>query len=208
MACETPPHSACGRHPDGDPAATDEALLAALAGRDPAALGLLYDRHSGSIYGLAYRILADHGAAEEVVQDVFLRAWRAADNFRGARGSARNWLLALAHHRAIDLVRRDGGRARRTSWLDDVPPPPDPRGDLWAAVDERLLREQLRRTLGLLPPVQRQAVELAYFGGHTAAEIAARQGVPLGTAMGRLRLGLRALQRDLAHLAPAELTRA
>ncbi len=206
MTFETLPHSTRERQPDGDPATTDEALLAALACRDPAALGLLYDRHGGIAYGLAYRILQDRAAAEEVVQDAFLRAWRAAPTFRPEHGSARNWLLALVHHRAIDLVRRNAGRPRLAVPPDNVPVPVCSGADPWEAVDRRILREHLRGALARLSAVQREAVELAYFGGYRAAEIAARQGVPPGTAMGRLRLGLRALQQDLAQLAPAERT--
>jgi len=116
------------------------------------------------------------------VQDAFLRAWRAAPTLRPEHGSARTWLLALVHRRAIDLIRRNAGRARLAGPPDTVPVPVCAGADPW------------------------EAVELAYFGGYQAAEIAARQGVPPGTAKGRLRLGLRALQQDLAQLAPAERT--
>ncbi len=110
------------------------------------------------------------------------------------------------HRRAIALIRRNAGRAQLAGPPDTVPVPVCADTDPWEAVDRRILREHLRGALARLSAVQREAVVLAYFGGYRAAEIAARQGVPPGTAKGRLRLGLRALQQDLAQLAPAERT--
>jgi RNA polymerase sigma-70 factor, ECF subfamily len=180
-----------------DPAASDEAVLAAIARRDEAAVAALYDRYGALAYALAYRILRDRGAAEDVVQDVYLGVWRRAGGYRPGRGSVRTWLLASVHHRAIDRLRGTAGRARRDVPLDAAPPAPAG-DDPWRAVEATLLREAVRQGLAGLPGEQRRALELAYYGGHTQTQIAELTGVPLGTVKGRVRMGLLKLREALA----------
>jgi RNA polymerase sigma-70 factor (ECF subfamily) len=144
-------------------------------------------------FSIAYRITGDRTAAEDVVQEAFLGAWRNAARYVDARGSVRTWLLAIVHHRAIDAIRR----RRPTTEL------PEPESslpaaltlpDTWAEVSERLDRDAVLAALSSISEVQREAIELAYFGGLTQTEIAERTGVPLGTVKGRMRLGLQGLR--------------
>lgn len=176
--------------------ASDEALLTAIAGRDQRAVAALYDRYGGLAYGLALRVLNDRHAAEDVVQEAFLSAWRRAESFQPGRGGARAWLLAIVHHRAIDRLRGTAGLARHNVPLDAVA------GvlavdDSWQEVSIHLLRERLKQGLATLPAAQRQAIELAYFGGHTQAAIAERMAVPVGTVKACMRLGLQKLRGSL-----------
>ena len=179
--------------PPIDQSISDGELLARIAARDDAALGVLYDRYSGLALGLAYRILRDRGQAEDVVQEAFLSAWRRAASFDAGKGSPRSWLMTIVHNASIDRRR---GRFRHQqnevdiddhTWrlADD---------DVWDTVSRQLDREQVRRALAALPPEQREALELAYFGGLTQAEIAERTGQPLGTVKSRARLGMRRLE--------------
>jgi RNA polymerase sigma-70 factor (ECF subfamily) len=180
-----------------DPAASDAAVLAAIGRRDEAAVAALYDCYGARAYALAYRILRDRGAAEDVVQDVYLGIWRRAESYRPGKGSVRTWLLASVHHRAIDRLRGTAGRARCDVPLDATPPAAAG-DDPWREVEATLQREAIRRGLAGLPGEQRRALELAYYGGHTQTEIAAITGVPVGTVKGRLRLGLLKLRAALA----------
>jgi len=167
-----------------------------LAGGDLGALDLLYEQYGAMAISIAYRITGDRSAAEDVVQDAFLGAWRNAGRYAGARGSVRTWLLSIVHHRAIDAIRR----RRPTVEL------PDPEAtlpdaltlpDAWGEVELRLDREAVWEAITQISDVQREAIELAYFGGLTQTEIAERTGVPLGTVKGRLRLGLQGLRAAL-----------
>ncbi len=175
--------------------ASDEAVLAAIARRDEAAVAALYDRYGARAYALAYRILQDRGAAEDVVQEVYLGVWRRAGSYRPGRGSVRTWLLASVHHRAIDRLRGTAGRARRDVPLDAASGPVGE--DPWREVETTLQREAVRRGLAGLPSEQCRALELAYYGGYTQTQIAEITGVPLGTVKGRMRQGLRKLRELL-----------
>jgi RNA polymerase sigma-70 factor, ECF subfamily len=175
---------------------TDRAWMDRLAGGDLGALDLLYEQYGAMAFSIAYRITGDRSAAEDVVQDAFLGAWRNAGRYADARGSVRTWLLSIVHHRAIDAIRR----RRPTIEL------PDPEANLpdtltlpdaWGDVELRLDREAVQRALTRISDVQREAIELAYFGGLTQTEIAERTGVPLGTVKGRLRLGLQGMRAAL-----------
>lgn len=174
-------------------AAADEDVLAGIAHGDEVALGVLYDRYSRRAQGLAYRVLGDRGAAEEVVQESFVRIWRRADTFKPGRGSVERWLMAIVHHRAIDRVRAHPGRVRAEVSLDQVERVLQG-DDPWNDVDRLLRREELERWLATLPDAQRRTLELAYFGGYTQSEIAAMTGAPLGTVKGRTRDALRKLR--------------
>jgi RNA polymerase sigma-70 factor (ECF subfamily) len=185
-----------------DPAADDNELIAAVARGDHPALLALYDRHGRVAYGLAYRVLGEAGAAEEAVQDAFLRVWRRAATFDASRGAVRAWLLTIVHHCAIDLLRRRASAPPIVAGLDEIV---ERRAvpDAWSEVAERLDREKVRTAVATLPGEQRRAIEMAYFDGLTHREIAERDGLPLGTVKGRLRLGLRRLHGLLAETAPA-----
>jgi RNA polymerase sigma-70 factor (ECF subfamily) len=174
----------------------DEELLALVLRRQEAALGALYDRYGRLVYTIALRITGDRQTAEEVVQDVFQNVWQSAGGFQASAGTFSGWLMSIARHRAIDITRSKRERARtREQVLDFELPTADDAG-LDRAVTQQMLREAVRSALDTLPANQRQAVELAYYGGLTRAEIAQRLGEPLGTVKTRLRLGLLKL-RDL-----------
>ena len=167
-----------------------------LARGDLGALDRLYEQYGAMAFSIAYRITGDRSAAEDVVQEAFLGAWRNAGRYVDARGSVRTWLLSIVHHRAIDAIRR----RRPTSELPDSEsslPDTLTLPDVWADVALRLDRDSVREAMASISDVQREAIELAYFGGLTQTEIAERTGVPLGTVKGRLRLGLQGLRAAL-----------
>jgi len=173
--------------------ATDELLLLGLARADERALGTLYDRYGSRARGLAYRVLGERGAAEEVVQEAFLGIWRRAESFTPGRGSAERWILAIVHHRAIDRLRAGAGRAGAEIPLDlcdRVLAVDDP----WPEVEQLLRRDALRHWLATLPDDQRRILELAYFAGYSQREIVALTGVPLGTVKARTRLAFKKLR--------------
>ena len=175
----------------------DRATLERIAGGDHGAIEILYERYKSMAYALALRITGDPATAEDVVQDAFIGAWRNAARYEAGRGSVKTWLLSIVHHRAIDATRR----RRPTTELPDgdlLTPPSLTLPDVWAEVAGRLDREAIVAALGTLSDVQREALELGYFGGLTQQEIAARTGTPLGTVKSRMRLGLLALRRALS----------
>ena len=175
---------------------TDRLVLARVAAGQLDALEELYDSYRTMAYTIAFRITADAALAEDVVQEAFLGAWRNAGRYVEGRGSVKTWLLAIVHHRAIDAIRR----RRPTTGLpdrEDAPPPSLTLPDIWAEVAGNLDREAIAAALGALSTVQREAIELAYFGGLTQQEIAARTGAPLGTVKSRIRLGLLAMRSVL-----------
>jgi len=174
----------------------DELLARRVRDGDRDALGQLYDRYAGLALATALRVTGDRDAAEEVVHDAFVAVWQKIDRFDGERGSLRAWLLTVVRHRAIDRVRgrrmsMEIGEADAQSLLRSGPNP------TWEAAVDRMGAERLRTAIAELPGEQRQAIELAYFGGRTYREIASLTGVPLGTANGRLRLALARLRDTL-----------
>ena len=169
-------------------------LVERLAGGDDAALADLYDRYAGFVYGLANGMLMNRQAAEDVTQDVFVALWQNPGRFEPARGTLRGFLGTMTHRRAVDLIRREDARRRRESRAPaDAPPPAD--------VAEAAVRTdasgRVRDALALLPEAQRQALELAYFHGHTYRQVAVALGIPEGTAKSRLRLGLQRIAEIL-----------
>jgi RNA polymerase sigma-70 factor, ECF subfamily len=175
----------------------DRAALNRIARGELDALDELYERYKTMAYSIAFRITNDGSLAEDVVQDAFLGAWRNASRYLEGRGSVKTWLLAIVHHRAIDAVRR----RRPTTDLpdrDDAPPPELRLPDVWAEVAANLDAGAVRAALAALTDVQREAIELAYFGGLTQVEIAEQTGAPLGTVKSRMRLGLLAMRRVLS----------
>jgi len=175
----------------------DRAVLALVTAGQLDALQELYDRYRVMAYSIALRITSDAALAEDVVQDAFLGVWRNASRYVDGRGSVKTWLLSIVHHRAVDAVRR----RRPTTELperEDVPPPALQLPDVWQEVAAGLDRTEIAAAMATLPDVQREAIELAYWGGLTQQEIAERTGAPLGTVKSRVRLGLLALRRALS----------
>ena len=175
----------------------DRAVRALVTSGQRDALQELYDRYRTMAYSIALRITSDASLAEDVVQDAFLGVWRNASRYVEGRGSVKTWLLSIVHHRAVDAVRR----RRPTVELperEDVPPVALTLPDIWHDVSAGLDREAIAAALATLSDVQREAIELAYWGGLTQQEIADRTGTPLGTVKSRVRLGLLALRGALA----------
>lgn len=176
-------------------------LVQKMAGGDQDALATLYDQTSGVLYALALRVVRNREDAEEVVLDVYSRAWRLARNFDPARGGVLTWLIMMTRSIAIDRLRSGAAKAEKTEALDEprqeAAGDPDP--ELTAMFREQ--RERINAALDQLPPEQRQAVELAFFGGLSHSEMADRLGVPLGTIKTRVRLGLARLRGSLEGLA-------
>jgi RNA polymerase sigma-70 factor (ECF subfamily) len=176
---------------------SDEALVAMVARADEGALAELYDRVGRIAYGIAYRVLRDERLAEDAVQEAFLAVWRSAASFRAERAKARTWIVTLVHRRAVDIVRRE--ERRRAEPLDAVErnEPADPAG---SAEEEAWLgfeRERVQQALRVLPDTQREAIELAYYGGYSQSELADRLGLPLGTIKSRMFAGLARLREVL-----------
>ena len=189
-----------------DPNDADLADVARLARGELQALDGLYGRYGTMAYSIALRITGDAGTAEDVVQEAFLGAWRNAGRFAADRGSVRTWLLAIVHHRAIDTLRR---RRATVELPDDGEGASAPAAltlpDVWEDVAATLDRDAIQAALKAIPARQREALELAYFGGLTQVEIADRLSLPLGTVKSRMRLGLLALRAELTgHPAPTE----
>ncbi len=176
--------------------AADSDLISLVAGGDGPALMTLYDRYNRPAFGLAFRILGDAATAEEVVQDAFLSLWRNAKSFDTGRGGVKTWLMTIIHNRAIDRLRAAASRGATVEL--EVADYAGVSSDPWEDVTDRLDGESVRAAVAELPADQRTAIELAYFGGLTHQEIAARLDAPLGTVKGRLRLGLRKLATSLA----------
>lgn len=178
----------------------DQRLLAAIAEEDAAALEQLYDRYAAVVYRMAVRIVKNEELAEDVVQEVFWRVWRRSKSFERERGKVSQWLFGIAHNLCIDELRRQ--RARPIPVYENVEHPfiqqlPDERTNVVGAVWSSEQRRFLEDALGQLPDAQRQAIELAYFGGLSHQEIATKLNRPLGTIKTRVRLGLQKLKSVL-----------
>jgi RNA polymerase sigma-70 factor (ECF subfamily) len=174
----------------------DSALVERIMAGDEGALSALYDRYSGMLYAMLLRILKDAGAAEEVLQDLFLQLWRGAARFDASRGSLAAWLLVIGRNRALSRLR---GKQRREFVPDDIEgfsldavPSSE---DLENEAARMQLMQRLRGAMAALPAEQREAVELAYFEGMTQTEIAARTGSPLGTVKSRVRAAMQSLKQ-------------
>jgi RNA polymerase sigma-70 factor, ECF subfamily len=178
----------------------DEELMPLVGRKDPEAFEVLYDRHGGAAYSLAYRIVGDRAAAEEVTQEAFISVWRSGARFDAARGSVRSWLLSVVRNRAIDFLRSRAGKAPKLTFDDDAVLEARPAAE--RTEDEALQREtaaEVRGALGKLPGEQSKVIELAYFGGFSHSEIARILGLPMGTVKGRMRLGLEKIRGELAE---------
>jgi RNA polymerase sigma-70 factor (ECF subfamily) len=179
----------------------DEDLMPLVSRKDPVAFEVFYDRHGGAAYSLAYRIVGDPTAAEDVAQEAFLSIWRSRARYDPARGSVRAWALGIVRNRAIDALRREGGRAPKLDLDDEAALEREEAPERTEA--EALRREtarQVRGALGALPNEQSRVIELAYFGGFTHTEIARMLEMPIGTVKGRMRLGLEKMRARFAEV--------
>ncbi|HET6997949.1 MAG TPA: sigma-70 family RNA polymerase sigma factor [Solirubrobacterales bacterium] len=178
----------------------DEELMPLIGAKDPEAFEVFYDRHGGVAYSLAYRIVGERGAAEDVTQEAFISIWRSGARFDRARGSVRSWMLSIVRNRAIDMLRSRAGKAPKLAFDDDAVLEQRPSEEL--TEEEAMRREtagEVRDALGGLPGEQAKVLELAYFGGFSQSEISRMLGVPLGTVKGRMRLGLEKIRGELAE---------
>lgn len=168
--------------------------------RSPEAFEALYDRHGGIAYSLAYRMLGDRGAAEDVTQEAFLAIWRTRARFDATRGSVRSWLLGVVRNRAIDVLRRRP-LAPPKSLFDESDvleaEPAEESTELEAA--RRDDARQVRQAVATLPHEQAQVIQLAYFGGFSHSEIAETLQMPIGTVKGRIRLAMEKIRAQLAE---------
>jgi RNA polymerase sigma-70 factor (ECF subfamily) len=176
--------------------ASDAALVVAIGRWRQDALAEAYRRHAGAVFALARRLLADADLAEEVVQEVFLRVWNAPDRFDPDRGSLRSYLLAQTHGRAVDLLRSESARRRREE--RDARQTAEAGYDLEHEVADLATAEQVKDAVASLPETEREAIQLAYFGGLTYREVASMLSQPEGTVKSRIRAGLRHLRGNLA----------
>jgi RNA polymerase sigma-70 factor (ECF subfamily) len=178
----------------------DEELMPLIGEKNPDAFEVFYDRHGGVAYSLAYRIVGERGAAEDVTQEAFISIWRSGARYDAARGSVRTWMLGIVRNRAIDALRSKAGKAPKLDFDDDSILEHRPAEEL---TDSEALRretaEEVRGALDELPGEQSKVIQLAYFGGFSHSEIAGMLGVPLGTVKGRMRLGLEKIRGELAE---------
>jgi RNA polymerase sigma-70 factor (ECF subfamily) len=177
--------------------ASDPQLVVAIGRFQQDALAEVYRRHAGAAFGLARRIAGDRTLAEEVVQEVFLRLWNDPDRFDPARGSLRSYLLAQTHGRSVDLIRSESSRRAREA--REALLTSDGTYDLEREVWDLTQAEHVREALTQLSTSERDAIELAYFGGHTYREVATLLGEPEGTVKSRIRSGLNRLRGALVE---------
>jgi RNA polymerase sigma-70 factor (ECF subfamily) len=171
----------------------DEDLISLVEAADGEAFATLYDRHSRAAFSLAYRMMGDRQAAEDLAQDAFLKVWRNASNYRAERGSVRTWVLSIVHNRGIDQLRSHASRRRTQDRIEASAPRSQP-SEAFAETWRSSRRAQVREALNTLPPEQLKTLELAYFSGYTHVEISELLGLPLGTVKGRMRLGLKKIR--------------
>lgn len=185
---------------------SDEVLIHAIAGGAVWAMEPLYQRYNRILYSLAYRMVADHQIAEDLLQDAFLSVWKRATSYSPQSGAVRSWLVSIIHHRTIDYLRGVRRRSilKEANWdeveRDERTAVPDVWDEAWQNVQSAKVREALM----ILPTEQRMVIELAYFQGWTHTEIAEGCQIPLGTVKARMRLGLQRLKRKLEEMGMRE----
>ena len=171
----------------------DEDLISLAEGGNTQAFATLYDRHARAAYSLAYRMMGERQAAEDLVQEAFLKVWRAAGSYRVERASVRTWILSILNNRGIDELRSSASRRRTQDKVEAQTSTSQP-SEAFTQTWRNSQRAQVREALRGLPPEQLKVLELAYFSGYTHKEIAELLGVPLGTVKGRMRLGLQKIR--------------
>ena len=177
--------------------ASDAALVVSIGRYQQAALAEAYRRHAGAAFGLAKRLLSDHSRAEEVVQEIFVRLWNEPNRFDPERGTLRSFLLADTHGRSVDLIRSDVARRNREE--KEARQQADGGYDIAHEVWDIALAGHVREAMEKLQAGERQAIELAYFGGLSYKESAERLGEPEGTVMSRIRSGQKKLRVELVQ---------
>jgi RNA polymerase sigma-70 factor (ECF subfamily) len=177
----------------------DEEVMQLVQSGNPRAFELLYDRHGGAAFSLAYRMVGNRVMAEDIIQEAFLSIWRSRQRYDQARGSVRTWVLGIVHNRAIDGLRRSFVHDRRRETMEGVEERHEApeRTDVEAARREEA--RSIRSALETLPDEQRRTIELAYFGGFSHSQIAELLNEPVGTVKGRMRLGLDKMRRQLSE---------
>ena len=163
------------------------------------AFGIVYDRHGGAAYSLAYRMVGDRSAAEDITQEAFISLWRTGARYDRARGSVRTWLLGIVRNRAIDLLRRGVLQAPTLTFDEEMQEKRPASEETDAEALRRDAARQVRGALNVLPSDQMRVIELAYFGGLSHSEIAETLDMPLGTVKGRMRLAMDKIRGQLAE---------
>jgi RNA polymerase sigma-70 factor (ECF subfamily) len=183
------------------PQTTDEQLISAICQGEESAIETLYERYHRYVYTLAYRILRDPVASEDIVQDAFLSIWRKASSYLAQNGSVQSWIQAIVRNRAIDKIRASAHRDFQWTPLqvDNEQEPPSEQPDVWEQAWQSEQHRIIREVMDHIPGEQRMVIELAYFGGLTHAEISEQCQIPLGTVKGRMRLGLQKMKALLAE---------
>ena len=171
----------------------DEDLISLVEGGDAEAFAVLYDRHGRPAYSLAYRMMGEKQAAEELAQNAFIKVWRGAGSYRAERASVRTWILSIVHNRGIDQLRSHASRRRTQEKIEASAASSQP-SEAFAETWRNTQSEQVREALNTLPKEQLKILELAYFSGYTHVEIAEQLDLPLGTVKGRMRVGLKKIR--------------
>ena len=171
----------------------DEDLISFVQTGDAEAFAMLYDRHSRAAYSLAYRMMGEKQAAEDLAQEAFIKVWRGAGSYRAQKGSVRTWILSIVHNRGIDQLRSHASRRRTQEKIEASAASSQP-SEAFAETWRNTQSEQVREALNTLPKEQLKILELAYFSGYTHVQIAELLGVPLGTVKGRMRAGLKKMR--------------
>jgi RNA polymerase sigma-70 factor (ECF subfamily) len=178
----------------------DEDLMQLVRENQASAFEVVYERHADAAFSLAYRMCGKRSLAEDVVQEAFLSLWRSGARYDRTRASVRTWVLGIVHHRAIDALRRGTVHDRRRASDEGIEERLESGERTDVEVARREEAREVRSALRELPAEQSRVIELAYFGGFTHTEIASMLDTPIGTIKGRMRLGLRKLQGQLAGL--------
>ncbi|QJD82963.1 RNA polymerase sigma factor [Cohnella herbarum] len=180
---------------------TDLELIERITRKDSQALQLIYERYERPIYTFAFRIVKDAMLAEEVVQELFLRIWNAAEKYDGDQGKLSSWMFTLTRNIAIDGLRRRQIRtSKQVVKTEQLNQTPDSATDTAIAVETKVIGEQVRQAMRKLSPDQHQVVELIYFGGYTQQEVSVSCDIPLGTVKSRVRLAMKALKSELENI--------
>jgi RNA polymerase sigma-70 factor, ECF subfamily len=177
----------------------DEEVMQLVQQGDPRAFELLYDRHGGAAFSLAYRMTGNRPAAEDVSQEAFLSIWRSRLRYQAERGSVRTWILGIVHNRAIDALRRSLVHERRRTTAEGLEERQEAPELTEVEVARRDEARHVQSALSTLPEDQRRTIELAYFGGFSHSQIADMLDTPIGTVKGRMRLGLEKMRQQLAE---------
>jgi RNA polymerase sigma-70 factor, ECF subfamily len=177
----------------------DEEAMQLVQDGDPRAFELIYDRHGGAAFSLAYRMVGNRVTAEDITQEAFLSIWRSRLRYDQTRGSVRTWVLGIVHNRAIDALRRSVVHDRRRETMEGIEERHEARERTDVEAARREEARSIRTALDTLPDEQRRTIELAYFGGFSHSQIADLLNEPIGTVKGRMRLGLEKMRRQLGE---------